>query len=304
MKLALGPLQYYWTKERVFRFYREAADLPVDIVYLGETVCARRHELREEDWLFIAAQLDAAGKEVVLSTQVLLESGAHLQAMHRIVENGRYPIEANDMGAVGLLENKVPFVAGPHLNLYHPAALNFVVGLGAFRWVMPLEMSRDDLTLMQKALPDTLQTEVFAHGRLPLAFSARCFTARYHNLQKDQCGFKCLDYPDGLPVQTREKRPFLVFNGVQTQSAGVYNLIAEVPTMRKMGVDVLRLAPQSAHMGDVAALFADVIADRLSSVEGLNKMKDLMQDGMCNGYWYGEPGMKWIETTRFADVGR
>jgi collagenase-like PrtC family protease len=40
----------------------------VDIVYLGETICSKRNQVRFEDWLAIAERLEAAGKEVVLST--------------------------------------------------------------------------------------------------------------------------------------------------------------------------------------------------------------------------------------------
>lgn len=295
MKLALGPVQYYWPKDKLVSFYREVADMPVDIVYLGETVCARRHELREDDWLSIASGLAGAGKEVVLSTQVLLESGAHLQAMHRITGNGHHIVEANDMGAVGQLEGKGPFVAGLHLNLYNPDALRFIASLGAFRWVAPLEMSGANLGKMMESLPENIQTEVFAFGRLPLAFSARCFTARYHNLQKDSCGFKCLDYPDGLNVQTREKRAFLVFNGIQTQSAKVYNLLLEIPRLRKMNVDILRVSPQSDYTGEIVRLFHEVMNAGLSATEGFRRMEDFMPEQPCNGYWYGKPGMEWTE---------
>ncbi|MCX8017546.1 MAG: U32 family peptidase, partial [Rhodocyclaceae bacterium] len=51
MKLALGPLLFYWPRQQVMDFYAAMAELPVDVVYLGEAVCSRRHELRLDDWL-------------------------------------------------------------------------------------------------------------------------------------------------------------------------------------------------------------------------------------------------------------
>ncbi len=290
MKLALGPLQYYWSREKVFSFYKDMAEFPLDIVYLGETVCARRHELREEDWFELADLLSSSGKEVVLSTQVLLESGAHLNAMHRIVENQCYTAEANDMGAVGMMDGRTPFVAGPHLNLYNPEALQIVAEEGAKRWVMPFEMSGVNLQKMLSRFPDNMESEVFVSGRLPLAYSARCFTARYHNLQKDSCQFRCLDYPDGLPVETREGEPFLNFNGIQTQSIRIYNLINEIPQMKSMGVDVVRLSPQSENMRGIVGCFREVI-DGATPSNG--KITAFMKGQPCNGYWYGNPGMNW-----------
>ena len=74
LRLSLGPLFYYWPRTHVFDFYEQAAAWPVDTVYLGETVCAKRKELRLGDWLEIAARLTDCGKEVVLSTCELIES--------------------------------------------------------------------------------------------------------------------------------------------------------------------------------------------------------------------------------------
>jgi collagenase-like PrtC family protease len=294
MKLALGPLLYYWPRDTVLAFYEAMAATPVDLVYLGETVCSRRHELRLTDWLSIAARLRDAGKQVILSTQVLIESGADVTVLHKITANAEFMVEANDMGAVHCLEGKAAFVAGPHLNIYNAPTLQWMAGLGARRWVMPLEMGRDDLALLLQDKPAGLETEVFAYGRMPLAFSARCFTARHRNLPKDDCQFSCLDHADGLLMRTRESESFLVLNGTQTQSARVYNLLPEWQTLKQLGVDVLRISPQSEHTGQIIGLFHAVLAQKTSVLEAMQTLSSLMPEQACNGYWFGKPGLEQV----------
>lgn len=295
MKLALGPILYYWPRDTVLAFYRAVERSPVDIVYLGETVCFRRREVDRSDWMMIARALTLAGKDVVLTTQVLVESDEELEYLRAIAGNGRYLVEANDMSAVQMLSARGPFVAGSPLNIYNGEALHFFAALGATRWAAPIEISRDALSQMQSQRPAGTETEVFAYGRLPLTHSHRCFTARRFNLQKQICGRRCLDFPEGLPMRSGELKPFLVLNGTQTQSASVCNLIRDVPEMADLGVDVIRVSPPYAYVTRILELFKDAI-DAPGRVDAAAaELEQLTSAPTCDGYWHGAAGMKRVE---------
>ncbi|HEC06093.1 MAG TPA: U32 family peptidase [Thiolapillus brandeum] len=289
MKLSLGPVQYYWSREDLLDFYRQVADMPVDLVYLGETVCSKRRLFRFDDWMDTARMLRDAGKEVVLSTLALLEAESELKTLRRICANGEFLVEANDMAAVQLLSAAgLPFVAGPTVNIYNAATLGVLADAGLKRWVPAVELDKDTLAAIGQEAPEQVETELFAWGRMPLAMSARCYTARAYDLPKDDCQYRCLDHADGLTLRTREGEPFLAINGIQTQSALTCNLLPEIKTMDGLGIDVLRISPQARHTDRIVQAFAEA----LQGGSELPDLQRLMPVGGCDGYWHGEAGMR------------
>ncbi|MCX4025302.1 U32 family peptidase [Endozoicomonas sp. SM1973] len=289
MKLSLGPILYFWPKQQVYDFYQNIIDTPVDIVYLGETVCSKRRELNTDDWLELAQQLASSGKEVVLSTLALISAESELNSLRRLCRNDSIIIEANDMAAVQLLSaQRIPFVTGPAINIYNGRTLSLLHRQGLKRWVMPVELSAQSLQsilteCIEQGIKDTLETEVFSYGYLPLAYSARCFTARFRHLPKDNCQFVCLNYPDGILVNSQENQPLFTLNGIQTQSGSLYNLMSQIPAMQKMGIDIVRLSPQSHDMKQVINQYHTAIQGETVPLIAI--------DNQCNGYWFAEPGI-------------
>jgi O2-independent ubiquinone biosynthesis protein UbiV len=228
----------------------------------------------------------------VLSSLALIEAESELGALQRLVDHGDCWIEANDLSAVQLCrERGVPFVAGPTLNVYNHHALAMLMDDGLRRWVPGVEQGHTLLRELREAMQaeqrEMPELEVIAFGRLPLAFSARCFTARALDVAKDQCDFRCIEYPDGMPLATREGRPFLRINGIQIQGEEITDLGPELPVLRELGVDILRLYPQAEGMAEMVAHYhlarrSPVAPPRI---------------GARNGYWHGEPGMRTTEAS-------
>ncbi|OZG72331.1 U32 family peptidase [Hahella sp. CCB-MM4] len=289
MKITLGPLPYFWEKNTVLNFYQAAAESPADVIYLGESVCSKRRQLSQEDWVALAKELNQAGKQTVLSTLALIEAESELHSLRRLCElaaDENLLVEANDMAAVQFLsELKQPFVAGPALNIYNGSSLDLLARAGCIRWVPPLELGKDAIADICEASTQKPETELFAYGHMTLAYSARCYTARAHNIPKDQCRFICLQHPTGMKATSQDGQELFTLNGIQTQSGKCLNLLNQWQEIRSQGIELIRLAPESPAVLNLVSSLKDSMENDLTTVTPYTEQH-------CNGYWNRLAGME------------
>ena len=160
---------------------------------------------------------------------------------------------------------------------------------GMQRWVMPVELSRDWLMQLNQDLGrerQQFEVEVFAYGHLPLAYSARCFTARSLDRPKDNCELACIHYPTGRLASSREGQKVFNLNGIQTQSGYCYNLGNELKGMEGWW---MWCASRPKAWETLTML------ERFKANEQGMAPLPLQQERDCNGYWRQIPGMSLVE---------
>ena len=288
-KLTLGPLPYHWPRQAMLDFYDSMERSPADVVYLGETVCSKRREFRHRDWIETAEKLRAAGKQVVFSTLALVEAQSEIGYIRRLCESGDYLVEANDMSAVQILAGRAPFVGGPSLNINNQRSLARLAELGLTRWVAPVEMTATMYDAIREATKATIEYELLVWGRLPLAWSARCYTARAYDRNKDDCENCCIEHPGGLGLETRDGDGFLVVNGIQTMSAKTYCRFGTA--VDDSNADLWRVSPQPRGTAAVLETLDALRHGKLEPAAAHGVFTAEAYGGLCDGYWHGMAGM-------------
>ena len=292
-KLTLGPVLFNWAPEKWRDFHLRIADeAPVDSVCIGEVVCSKRAPFFEPVIADVVERLQAAGKEVVLSTLALIMDEREMESVRALAGVQDLLVEANDISAVALLAGR-PHAVGPFVNVYNEGTLDYLARRGTVRVSLPGELSGRSIAGIAAAMAGggpELEVQVF--GRLPLAISARCYHARLHNLHKDGCQYVCSEDPDGLDLDTLDGDPFLAVNGTQTLSHTYCNLIGELAELAAMGVRRYRLSPQDMDMVAVAGVFRQVLDGRRDAADGFEALAGMV-DGIpfSNGFYHGAEGV-------------
>jgi collagenase-like PrtC family protease len=292
-RLTLGPLLFHWpaAKRRDF-YFRIADEAPLDTVYLGEVVCAKREPGFEPHRAAVIDRLRAAGKEVVLSTLALVTTAREVEQIRALVA-GSELVEANDVACLQLLGGR-PHVVGPYVNVFNEGARDFVTGHGATRIVLPVEMPATSIQAVAAGAGTTgIELQVF--GRLPLSVAMRCYHARAHDRSKDHCQLVCGLDSDGLTAETVDGVDILTINGTQTLTHGHGVLLAELEMLAAAGVTHFRLSPHDLDMVRVARLFREVLDGALDAADALAALRQLTGSvPYVNGFLHGREGLAWV----------
>ncbi|MCR6497489.1 U32 family peptidase [Shinella sp. CPCC 101442] len=301
--LSLGPVYYLWDGPKWRDFYFRIADeAAVEYVTLGETVCSKRQHFSEPHVAEVIERLEAAGKEVTLSTLAMVTLERESRQVRDLIRDSVHAVEANDLSALGLLKGQ-PHSIGPLVNVYNAATARTLAARGANTICLPPELPATSVHRMLEAMPG-FSFELFAFGRMPLAISARCAHARSKGLTKDNCQFICGGDPDGLPLRTLDRQSFLVLNGVQTMSSSCAVLLDDLAPLVDAGLSRIRLSPQDCDMVRVAALYRTVLDGRMDGEEALVELaKAYPGVRFSNGFLHQQEGAAWVSRGRSAGLG-
>jgi len=272
--LTLGPVFFNWPAARWRDFYFGIADEgPFDTVHVGEVVCMKRAPFFAPVLPAVIDRLVRAGKEVVLSSPILISGQRELQDARALAASSEFLVEANDLGMVGLLAGR-PHCIGPTINVYNERTLDFLARRGAMRCTLPWELPRPALERLAHAAAG-IDLEVVVFGRVPLAISARCYHARAHGVTKDSCRYVCANDPDGMVVDTLDGQPFLAVNGTQTLSFHCLGLLSDLRSLEGAGIRRFRVSPHALDMAAVGSVFRAMLDGAIEQDDGVARLHAL-----------------------------
>ncbi len=296
MEITLGPVLFEWRQDEIKSFYEQAARMDVDRVYVGEVVCTRKIGLRLNDIEAIIKMLQDAGKKVTLSSLAVISNEEELELTRSLLSYGT-SIEANDMAVFNMADPREREVfAGPHITSYNAPTIEFLKSIGVNRIAFPVELSRESI---EYSIRQTgISGEVFAHGKMPLAFSWRCYTSRAFGLTKTGCRHDCMKYPDGMELKTVEGEPLFTINGTSILSASTCSLVEVVEDLKAIGVKALRISPQHKNTARIAEVFRARVNGTLGPVEGLKELKAVTEGSFSNGWYRGGAGKDYLNAVQ------
>ncbi|MRS11936.1 MAG: hypothetical protein EG823_02540 [Actinobacteria bacterium] len=258
MKLSLAPLSGRCGPEAIADFYREAAECPdVDRVYIGELFCAKRL-IPMRTFEQAVRVLEDAGKQVVFSTLAMPFGEADYESAAPYVE-GVTTVEVNSLGFIPWMRERFgskAITAGPLCSLYNRDDLEIVRDWGCTGVALNIALMPE--TVLDLCTNGAIPAEVFLEGRPPLAFSWRCYAARFAGRPQKTCGYACREQ-DGLTLQNLEGEPGFVVDGTAVLPGQIISTVDQALGYQNAGAAFGRLWVGPGEIAAVASAYAALL---------------------------------------------
>jgi collagenase-like PrtC family protease len=290
LQISLAPAPSNWGKEKIKQFYKEVALMPVDNVYIGETVCSKRDVFSLKDIEEITGILKQNNKKVIFSTLGLLTTLEEFDIAKGLlsIADG---VEVNSLGILNLLLEKPrnqEIVIGSFLNTYNRDTAEVFLSFGSTRIVLPSEISFSsiaDIATKTKAL------EVTVWGSLTCSISWRCYTARSFGLERKNCAMKCMNHPQGMLLKNVDDKDLFIIDGPQVLSAMNYCLIEQIEELKSIGIQTIRIQPSINCSAQIVDLFKQAIDGKIPLNEAKVELEKYSPHGISNGWYYAKAGI-------------
>lgn len=259
MKLSVASISGRYDAGSLTSFCREVASCPHTArAYVGEMFCSKR-QFPIEAFKEAVGILADGGKQPVFSTTALPMGESDFESAAPYVECVE-AVEVNNLGFVPWLKENFPerrMLAGPVCNLYNRHDLEIVRDWGCTGVSLHLD-------LMPEAIADlsgcgVMPAEVFLHGRPPLAFSWRCYTARFVGRQAKNCGLACRA-EGALVFHNMEGEEGYVVDGPSVLPGQTVSGVGQARQYADAGAAFGRLWLEPGQVTPVASTYAALLA--------------------------------------------
>ena len=262
----------------------------------------------------------ARGKKVYLTLNTLPTNEEADRLPEAIKEAAKAGVDAFIVADLGVLDACKTFAPDIDVHLSTQtgitnwAAARAAYKMGAKRVVLAREMTLQDIAILRDKTPPELEIEAFVHGAMCMSVSGRCLLSNYmagRDANRGQCAQPCR-YQYALMEEKRPGEYFPVFEdekGTYIMNSRDMCMIDHIPELIDAGVTSFKIEGRmkSAYY---AAAVTNAYRHAIDCALDGKALPQIWRDEVdklshrpyCTGFYYGDPGQHYSETSYYSDA--
>ena len=217
------------------------------------------------------------------------------------------------MKAAGRYAPRVQRHVSTQLGVINSATANVLYDMGASRVVLARETPMRDIYEIRANTPKELELEAFVHGAMCVSFSGRCLLSNYltgRDANRGACAQPCR----WRYRLVEEKRPGEYFDITEDKGTYIMNsrdmcMIEHIPELIDAGVSSFKIEGRmkSAYYAAAVtnayrhAIDCALRGEKLPEI-WRREVEKLSHRPYCTGFYYGDPGQHYSETSYYSDA--